>query len=92
MKIPKNTKIQHFLIFSKMRKMTKITKIQKNTFFAKNEKTRNIRFSQKCKKSYFLKNDVFEIFRKNGGFSKRAIWGYFGGGQNRGILGVYEKP
>ena len=70
MKIPKNTKIQHFLIFSKMRKMTKITKIQKIPFFAKNEKTRNIRFSQKCKKSYFLKNEVFEIFRKNGVFSK----------------------
>ena len=53
--------------------MRKMTKIQKNTFFAKNEKTRNIRFSQKCKKSYFLKNDIFEIFRKNGGFSKRAF-------------------
>jgi hypothetical protein len=53
-----------------MRKMTKITKIQKIPFFAKNEKTRNIRFSQKCKKSCFLKNDVFEIFRKKGVFSK----------------------
>lgn len=71
--------------------MTKITKIQKNTFFAKNEKTRNIRFSQKCKKSYFLKNEVFEIFRKMVFFRK----GYFRGiseggqnrGQNRGILG-----
>lgn len=58
-----------------MRKMTKITKIQKIPFFAKNEKTRNIRFSQKCKKSYFLKNEVFEIFRKNGVFRK----GYFRG-------------
>jgi hypothetical protein len=53
-KIPKNTKIQLFSFFSKMRKMTKITKIQKIPFFAKNEKTRNIRFSQKCKKSCFF--------------------------------------
>ena len=85
MKISKNTKIQHFLIFLKMRKMTKITKIQKNTFFAKNEKTRNIRFSQKCKKSYFLKNEVFEILRKNGFFSKRVFEGYWGGGE----MGVF---
>ena len=27
-------------------------------------------FPKKCKKSYFLKNEVFEIFRKNGVFSK----------------------
>ena len=73
MKIPKKHKNPTFSFFSKMRKMTKITKIQKIPFFAKNEKTRNIRFSQKCKKSYFLKNEVFEIFRKNGGFSKRVF-------------------
>ncbi len=72
--------------------MTKITKIQKIPFFAKNEKTRNIRFSQKCKKSYFLKNEVFEIFRKNGVFFESGILGVFRRGQNRGILGVYEKP
>lgn len=73
MKIPKNTKIQHFLIFFENEENDKNNKNTKNTFFAKNEKTRNIRFSQKCKKSYFLKNDVFEIFRKNGVFSKRVF-------------------
>ena len=75
--------------------MTKITKIQKIPFFVKNEKTRNNRYYQKCKKSYFLKNDIFEIFRKNGVFSKMVFQGYFGGeqnrGQNRGILGGYMK-
>ena len=77
MKIPKNTKIQHFPHFFENEENEENDKNTKNTFFAKNEKTRNIRFSQKCKKSYFLKNEVFEIFKKKWCFFERGILGVF---------------
>ena len=72
--------------------MTKTTKMQKIPFLQKTEKTRNIRFSQKCKKSCFLKNGVFWYFRKKAVFSKVPFWVFRRGGQNResenrGILG-----